>query len=405
VNSLSNFFTGPMRVRNIAVLAVLAIAGVIGFRVLQPSGPKQTREAAIPVSVEKASRQTVPVYRYGYGTVKAFNFVTLKVRVDGTLEKVLFREGQNVHVGDVLAQIDPRPYQAALNQATAKKAQDDAQLIKAKSDLTRFQALTASQFASRQNLEAQEAMVAQLEAAIKSDDAAIENARVQLGYTTITAPINGRIGLRQVDVGNILHAVDQIGLATISQVHPISATFSLPATELTAISKAGLGTPMPVQAYTSDDKEKLAEGELLTVDNTVDEATGTIKLKATFPNEDDHLWPGESISAHLLLGTARDALTVPARAVQRGPTGLFVYVVQKDNTAAMRPIETTETFGDYVVVVSANIAEGDPIVVNGQSRLQPGSKVTVIAEPGKADKGGDRSDAAKSDANKLGGER
>jgi membrane fusion protein, multidrug efflux system len=337
--------------------------------------------------------------------VKAFNFVTLKVRVDGTLEKVLFREGQNVNVGDVLAQIDPRPYQAALNQASAKRAQDESQLTKAKSDLVRFQALTANQFASRQNLEAQQATVEQLEAAIKADDAAIENARVQLGYTTISAPISGRIGLRLVDVGNILHAVDQIGLATISQVHPISATFSLPATELTAISKAGLGKPMPVQAYTSDDKEKLAEGELLTIDNTVDETTGTIKLKATFANEDDRLWPGESISAHLLLGSQQDALTVPARAVQRGPNGLFLYVVQKDNTVAMRPIETTESFGEYVVVVSANIAEGDPVVVNGQSRLQPGSKVTITADAAHQDKGGDRSDAAKADAGKLGGER
>jgi membrane fusion protein, multidrug efflux system len=404
VNPLSQFFTGPGRVRNIAVVAVVILAGAIGLRFVQPA-PKQSREAAIPVSVEKVSRQTIPVYRYGYGTVKAFNFVVLKVRVDGTLDKVLFREGQNVNAGDVLAQIDPRPYQAALNQAIAKKAQDDAQLIKAKSDLTRFQALTANQFASRQNLEAQEATVAQLEAALKSDEAAIENARVQLGYTTISAPINGRIGLRQVDVGNILHAADQIGLATISQVHPISATFSLPASELNAISKAGFGKPMPVQAYTSDDKEKLAEGELLTIDNTVDEATGTIKLKATFSNEDDRLWPGESISAHLLLGTEHDTLTVPARAVQRGPNGLFVYVVQKDNIVAIRPIETTETFGDYVVVVSNTLGEGEPVVVNGQSRLQPGAKVTVTGDGARQDKPVDRSEASKVDSAKVGAER
>ena len=357
-------------------VAAAAVVVVIGFKMI-PAAPKPSGGGAVPVSAEKVARQNMPQYRYGYGTVRAFNSVVLKVRVDGALDKVLFREGQNVTAGEMLAQIDPRPYQAALNQAIARKAQDEAQLVKARADLVRFDALVRKQFESQQNFEAQQSSVAQLEAAIKSDDAMIENARVQLSYTSITAPVSGRIGLRQVDMGNILHAADQVGLAVISEVHPIAAIFNLPSSDLPALTKAGIGNPLPVVAYSSDDKEKLAEGELLTVDNAVDESTGTIKLKATFPNLDDRLWPGQSITAHLLLGTRENTLTVPARSVQRGPAGLFVYVVQKDSTVTVQPIETSDTFGDLVVVVSASLKEGDMVVTNGQSRLMPGAKVAM----------------------------
>ncbi|MHB1206243.1 MAG: efflux RND transporter periplasmic adaptor subunit [Rhodospirillaceae bacterium] len=359
--------------------AVILVIAAVAFKSFQPA-PKKAGEAVIPVSVEKVTRQNVPVFRVGYGTVRAFNSVVLKVRVDGALQQVLFKEGQDVNAGDVLAQIDPRPYQAALNQALAKKAQDESQLAKARNDLKRFTTLNASQFASQQSVEVQQTNVAGLEAALKSDEAAVENARVQLGYCTITAPVSGRIGLRAVDVGNILRAADQVGLAVISTVHPISATFSLPATELPLLTKIGFAKSMAVYAYSSDDKEKLAEGELLTIDSAVDETSGSIKLKATFQNTDNRLWPGQSISAHLLVTTQNGVLTVPANAVQRGPEGLFVYVVGADNKVAMRPVETTETFGTYVVVVSANLAEGDMIVTNGQSRLQPGSKVSMHSE-------------------------
>lgn len=392
-------FLDPSTTRGKAVLGGLAIAVVaVGYQALQPAANKRAPEVTVPVSVEKVIRQDVPVTRVGYGTVRAFNSVVLKVRVDGALQKVLFKEGQDVNEGDVLAQIDPRPYQAALNQALAKKSQDEAQLAKARNDLRRSTALNASQFASQQTLENQQTNVAALEATVKADEALVENARVQLGYTNITAPVSGRIGLRQADVGNIMRAADQVGLAVISTVHPISAIFSLPASELPTLTRAGFSKPMPVYAYTSDDREKLAEGELLTVDSAVDETSGSVKLKATFQNADNRLWPGQSISAHLLVTNQAGALTVPANAVQRGPAGLFVYVVGADSKVAARPVETTETFGEHVVVVSANLAEGDLVVTNGQSRLQPGSKVSVHTdEPkGKADakaeaaKGGER---------------
>ncbi len=396
MSAVGDFFR-PSTISGKAVIAVVVIAAVaIGVNSFQPA-PKRAGEVTVPVSVEKVTRQDVPVTRVGYGTVRAFNSVVLKVRVDGALQKILFKEGQDVNEGDVLAQIDPRPYQAALNQALAKKSQDEAQLAKARNDLRRFTTLNASQFASQQSLENQQTTVAGLEAALKSDEAAVENARVQLGYTTISAPVSGRIGLRAADVGNIMRAADQVGLAVISTVHPISAIFSLPASELPTLTRVGFAKPMEVHAYTSDDKEKLASGELLTVDSAVDETSGSVKLKATFQNADNRLWPGQSISAHLLVTTEKNALTVPANAVQRGPTGLFVYVVGADNKVAARPVETTETFGNQVIVVSASIAEGDMVVTNGQSRLQPGSKVSVHTEP--AAKGDAKAEAVK------GGER
>ena len=397
MSAVGKFFD-PSTTMGKVVIGVIVIAAVaVGARSFQPA-PKKAGEATVPVSVEKVSRQDVPVIRVGYGTVRAFNAVVLKVRVDGALQKILFKEGQEVKEGDVLAQIDPRPYQAALNQTLGKKAQDEAQLVKARADLKRSVSLNASQFASQQTLEGQQANVGALEATVKSDEAAAENARVQLGYTTITAPVSGRIGLRSADMGNIMRAADNAGLATIYTVHPISAIFSLPASELPTLSRVGFAKTMPVYAYTSDDKEKLAEGELLTVDSAVDETSGSVKLKATFQNTDDRLWPGQSISAHLLVTTEKNAMTVLANAVQRGPNGLFVYVVDANSKAVVKTVETTETFGDYVIVVSADLKEGDMIVTNGQSRLQPGSKVTVHTE----DKPGAKGDAAKPDAAKAG---
>ena len=368
--------TSRQRLLRGAGLIVVVIGAVVATKTMQ-QGPKTRPPAATPVSVEKVARQDVPVYRYGFGTVRPFNNVVLKTRVDGTLDKVMFREGQEVNEGDVLAQIDPRPYKAALDLALAKKAQDDAQLVKAKGDLTRSQALRASQFASQQTLEAQQATVDQAAALVNGDQAQVENARVQLSYTTIRAPVSGRIGLRQVDAGNIVHASDQTGLATISQVHPISVIFSLGASELNAITKAGVDAPLPVVAFTSDDKEKLSDGKLLTADNAVDEATGTIKMKATFANPDNRLWPGQSVSTHILLDTLHGVLTLPARAAQRGPNGLFVYTVQSDSTVAIRPIETSETFNDRLVLVSTTLAEGDVVVTDGQSRLEPGAHIVI----------------------------
>jgi multidrug efflux system membrane fusion protein len=360
------------------IIAIVVVAFIA--RALLPAAKPAPPPAPL-VSAEKVIRQSVPVYRYGYGTVRALNSVIIKTRVDGTLDKVTFKEGEEVKAGDVLAQIDPRPFQATLSQTIAKKAQDEAQLIKARGDLARYQTLRNSQFTSQQSLEAQQASVAQLEATVKADDAQIESARLQLQYTTIIAPISGRIGLRQVDAGNIFRSVDPAGLAVISQIHPIAVTFNLPAADLPAISKAMAAGQPAVLAYTSDDKEKLAEGKLLTIDNAVDDASGTIKLKATFANDDNSLWPGQSVSAHLLLDTAREVLTIPTKAVQRGPNGLFVYVVQPNSTVAVQPVETGETY-EGLVVVSGSVAAGDLVVTNGHSRLQPGSRVTVSATGG-----------------------
>ncbi len=380
--SLFGSTTKQRLLRGAGLVVVIALA-VYGFQELQPAA-KPKAPPATPVSAEKVVRRDVPIYRFGYGTARANNTVVLKARVDGTLDKIMFTEGQEVKAGDIIAQIDPRPYQAALDSALAKKAQDEATLIKAKSDLTRYQALTKSQYSSQQTLEAQVAAVAQGEATLQGDVAQIDNARVQLGYTTIRAPLTGRIGLRQVDVGNILHATDQTGLAVISQVHPISVIFSLSATELTAVTKGLAIHPLPVTAYSSDDKDKLADGELLTLDNSVDEASGTIKLKAVFSNEGNQLWPGQTVSAHVLVDTHKAALTVPARAVQRGPNGLYVYVVQPDSKVAVRAVETSETSGDAIIVVSDTLAEGDTVVTDGQSRLEPGARVTLRNASGDA---------------------
>ena len=385
--------------RGAGVIVVIAIAAY-AFQAIEPAA-KPKAPPATPVSAEKVVRRDVQIYRYGYGTARANNTVVLKARVDGTLDKIMFTEGQEVKAGDVIAQIDPRPYQAALDSALAKKAQDEATLIKAKSDLTRYQALTKSQFSSQQTLEAQQAAVAQGEATLQGDIAQIDNARVQLGYTTIRAPVTGRIGLRQVDVGNILHATDQAGLAVISQVHPISVIFSLSASELTAVTKGLASRPLPVMAYTSDDKEKLADGQLLTLDNSVDEASGTIKLKAIFSNENNQLWPGQTVSAHILVDTKQGALTVPARAVQRGPNGLFVYVVQPDSKVAVRAVETADTAGDAVVITSDTLAEGDTVVTDGQSRLEPGAKVTLRNAEGGTKEKSPKDASSKDDASKA----
>jgi multidrug efflux system membrane fusion protein len=382
---------GSPLIKAVAAVAVVGIA-FLAWQAFKAPAPSKG-EAKIPVSVENVMRRDVPIFRTGLGTVRAFNSVILKVQVDGALQKIMFREGQEVKAGDVIAQIDPRPYQAALDLALARRAQNHAMLVKARGDLERYRTLNRSQFASQQNLEAQEAIVAQAEAAVKGDDAQIQSARVQLGYTTIVAPITGRIGLRQVDVGNIVRAADQVGIAVISQVHPVSVIFNLSASELSAITKAGIANPLRVIAYTSDDKEKLAEGELLTVDNAVDESSGSVKLKATFANEDNQLWPGQTVSAHVQLSIQNGALTIPARAAQRGPEGLYVYVVQPDSTVAVRAIETSESVDDSLVIVSTTLSEGDVIVTDGQSRLRPGARVAVrngskMNTPGAAPKDG-----------------
>jgi multidrug efflux system membrane fusion protein len=334
---------------------------------------------AIPVQAATVRRADVPIEEAGLGSVQAFNTVTVKVRVDGELQKIGFIEGQTVKAGDLLAQIDPRPFQAQLDQTVAKEAQDQAQLGNARLDLQRFSDLATRQFATQQSVDTQKALVAQLEATVKGDAAAIENARVQLGYTTITAPIAGRTGIRLVDQGNIVHTTDPNGIVVLTQLQPISVIFTLPEDDLPAIADAQAQGPISVTAMSRDDKSELDRGTLALVDNEIDQTTGTLRLKATFPNPHNRLWPGQFINVRLLLRTDRDVLTVPSDAVQRSASGLYVYRVKPDNTVELQPIEVGP-YADNVAVVTAGLEPGDRVVTAGQYRLQPGVRV-AIAEP------------------------
>ena len=333
---------------------------------------------AIPVEAATATTADVPIAEIGLGNVQAFNTVTVKVRVDGELQKVDFTEGQTVKAGDLLAQIDPRPFQAALDQAMAKKAQDQAQLGNARLNLQRDQDLVIRQFATQQTVDNEKASVAQLEATIQGDDAAIENARVQLGYTTITAPIGGRTGIRLIDQGNIVHATDTSGIVTLTQLQPISVIFTLPEDDLPAVSQAQAQAqgPVAVAALNRDDKSVLDQGTLALVDNEIDQATGTMRLKATFANPNDRLWPGQFVNIRLLLRTDRNVLTVPSGAVQHSASGLYVYRIKPDSTVELQPIEVGPG-GDRVTVVTAGLRAGDRVVTAGQYRLQPGARVAV----------------------------
>jgi multidrug efflux system membrane fusion protein len=335
---------------------------------------------AIPVEAGIAATADVPIAETGLGNVQAFNTVTVKVRVDGELQKVDFTEGQMVKAGDLLAQIDPRPFQAALDQAIAKKAQDEAQLGNAKVNLQRDENLVVHQFATQQTVDNEKAQVAQLEAAIQGDDAAIENARVQLGYTTIVSPISGRTGIRLIDQGNIVHATDTSGIVMLTQLQPISVIFTLPEDDLPAVSDAEANGPVTVTALNRDDKSALDKGTLALVDNQIDQATGTMRLKATFPNLNNRLWPGQFVNIRLLLRTDHNVLTVPSGAIQHGASGLYVYRIKQDSTVELQPIEVGPN-GDHAMVVIAGLQAGDRVVTNGQYRLQPGAHVAVADTP------------------------
>lgn len=312
------------------------------------------------------------------GTVQAFQSVVVRARVDGTLDQVMFTEGQTVKPGDVLAQLDPRPYQAALDQAVARRAADDAMLSNARSDLVRYNELAQSQVTSRQRLDLQRANVAQAEATIRGQDAAIAAAQLNLSFTRITAPIEGRVGLRQIDPGNYIRAADpaSTGIATIAQIHPIALIFTLPQDILPALQQAmRQGKPL-VTAYSSDDRTKLSEGELVTIDSAIDPLTGTIKVKAAFTNMDDNLWPGQFVNVRTRLDLRRGVLTLPSAAIQRGQSGLFVFLVKPDNTAALQPVEVAQDDGQ-VAVVTKGLDGSERIVLAGQSRLSIGTRVVA----------------------------
>lgn len=330
----------------------------------------------VPVTAARARRQDVPVLLHAIGTVQAWQTVLVRARVDGTLDKLGFTEGQDVKPGDLLAQIDPRPYQAALDAALAKRAADQAQLDNARQDLARYADVARSGFETRQRVDTQRAAVAQGEAGLQGDDAAIATARLNLGFTTVTAPIEGRVGLRQVDVGNQIHASDSQGIVSINQVHPIAVLFTLPQDQLPEVQTALRAEKLPVQAFTGDDRTLLSRGALLTVDNAIDAATGTIRLKAVFANADDHLWPGQFVNVRLQLTTRKNALTIPSDAVQHGPDGLYAYVIKPDNTAVVQRIEVTQD-DNGVAVVGKGLDDGTQVVVAGQSRLANGTRVAV----------------------------
>ncbi len=332
---------------------------------------------AIPVTTVKTTRQDVPVWLNGLGMVQALNTVLVRARVDGTLQRFAVTEGQMVQQGTLLAVIDPRPYQAALDQALAKKAQDEAQLVDAKLDLQRYSSLATKDFASRQQVDTQVALVNQTTAALKGDDAAIEAAQLNLGFCFISAPFDGRIGLRRVDPGNLVHATDPGGIVTITQVHPITVLFTLPQADLPSIVAAmGIGA-MPVAARSSDTKLPLAQGTLLTPDNAIDATTGMIRLKATFPNQNDKLWPGQFVEAQLLLRTDNAVVTLPTRAVQHGPAGLYVYLVKPDSTVQRQPVKAVDR--GPIMVVTEGLDAGQLVVLDGQSRLENG--IHVAATP------------------------
>ena len=332
--------------------------------------------AGVPVEAAAAKRQDVPVVLSNIGAVQAYYSVLVRARVDGTLDRVFFTEGQDVKSGDPIAEIDPRPYAAALAAAQAKKAADQAQLTNARADLVRYSNLARTDFASRQQVDTQTALVAQYQATIAGDDAAIETARLNLEFCHITSPIDGRTGLRQVDPGNLIHATDATGIVIITQLHPIAVVFTLPQDDLPQIQAAmARGTP-PVIASSPDDQTELGRGKLMTIDNQIDQGTGTIKLKAEFANPDDRLWPGQFVNAHIQVETLRDAVTVPSTALQRGPAGLYVYLIRPDQTVAMQPVQVRQDDG-HLAVIAKGLDPGAEVVVNGQLRLQDGSRVSV----------------------------
>lgn len=370
----------PMLLASLAVLAAIGAVIWLWHPGASHKAMRSRAEQAVPVVDAAVTQKNVPIYLDGLGTVQAFNTVTIKPMVDGPLIAVNFKEGQDVHKGEVLAEIDPRPYQAALDQALAKKAADEALLANAKSDYARYQKLVANKYTSAQQAETAKAQVAQDQAQVQQDDAAIETARINLSYTKILSPIDGRAGLRLVDVGNIVQSSSSTGLVVITQLHPIAVIFTLPQQSLGAVMAAMRQGKPTVLAYAEGANGSPANildtGTLTVLDNQVDPTTGTIKLKATFPNPGDKLWPGAFVGVKLLERTADNAVVVPPAAVQRGPQGTYVFLVTGD-TAKLQPV-TVGHEDAQDSIITAGLKPGDKVVVDGASRLSNGSKVKIV---------------------------
>jgi multidrug efflux system membrane fusion protein len=372
----------------IAIVAIVAIGTAVWSQVQRPQPQRFGRgfgsDGPVPVIAALTRRADVPVYFDGVGTTKALNTVTVRPQVDGRLISVNFREGQEVERGYVLARIDPTTYQAAHDQAVAKKAQNEALLANARIDLERYARLAETNSIARQQLDTQKATVAQLEAQVKLDQAAIDNARAVLGYTTITAPLAGRTGMRLVDEGNIVRAADTAGIVVITQLQPISVLFTLPQQQLREVNAAFAKEPLQVEVFGGDNKSIIDRGELKVVDNQVDQTTGTIRLKAEFPNRDLQLWPGQFVNVRLLINTLQQVVVAPTAAVQRGPNGTFVYVVQQDSTVAVRRVAVSQQ-DETQAVIGDGLQADERVVTTGFARLTAGAEVTVTnAEPAPA---------------------
>jgi membrane fusion protein, multidrug efflux system len=372
------------------VLCLLVVAGAVWLArnhaaSAEKKGPSAGRMELppVPVVAGTVAEKDVPIYLAGIGTVQAFNTVTVHARVDGQVRKIAFTEGQDVHAGDLLAQIDPDPYRTALEQTLAKKGQDEAQLANARVDLKRYADLLANEGVTQQQYDTQKALVDTLVATVNADQAAIESTKVQLAYTTIVSPIDGRTGMRQVDAGNIVHANDPNGLVVITQLKPISVVFILPEQTLARIQEQSQasGPELTVLAVSQDNTTVLGEGKLAVIDNQIDQSSATIKLKATFPNTDLRLWPGQFVNARLLVTVRKGAIVVPDPVIQRGPEGTFAFVIKDDQTVEVRPVKVAARnpaqVGQGETVIEDGLRPGERIVVDGQYKLQQGSRIKI----------------------------